>query len=199
MGFSQFELNDYFTGSAFLAWLRMDNLQKYAGHSSNSWHQLQFQFVKQTIQRMTDIGITPVLPAFTGFMPRTAPFLPHLDPTDPFFQKVGVELLNKTINLLNLISHYYACDLFNEMTPPISDLEYLTDVNVGIFQIMQTVDSKAVWVMQACLFLSSFWTIDRVRNYLSKVPIGRLILLDLYSETLPQYLLFESFYGHYYI
>ncbi|CAF1384654.1 unnamed protein product [Rotaria sp. Silwood1] len=163
MGFSQFELNDYFTGSAFLAWLRMDNLQKHAAPLSNSWHQLQFQLVKQTIQRMTDIGITP------------------------------------TINLLNLISHYYACDLFNEMTPPISDLEYLTDVNVGIFQIMQTVDSKAVWVMQACLFLSSFWTIDRVRNYLSKVPIGRLILLDLYSETLPQYLLFESFYGHYYI
>ncbi|CAF4022377.1 unnamed protein product, partial [Rotaria sordida] len=28
---------------------------------------------------------------------------------------------------------------------------------------------------------------------------GRLILLDLYSEALPQYLLFESFYGHYYI
>ncbi|CAF4536255.1 unnamed protein product [Rotaria sp. Silwood1] len=191
MGFSQFELNDYFTGSAFLAWLRMDNLQKYAGHSSNSWHQLQFQFVKQTIQRMTDIGITPVLPAFTGFMPRTAPLR---FPSAKFHYSS-----DWTINLLNLISHYYACDLFNEMTPPISDLEYLTDVNVGIFQIMQTVDSKAVWVMQACLFLSSFWTIDRVRNYLSKVPIGRLILLDLYSETLSQYLLFESFYGHYYI
>ncbi|CAF1422691.1 unnamed protein product, partial [Rotaria sordida] len=221
MGFPQSELDDYFTGPAFLAWSRMGNLQKHGGPLSNNWHQSQFQLAKQIIQRMTDIGIIPVLPAFTGFMPRTAPLrfpsaifhyssdwvgfgcnescLSYLDPTDPFFQKVGIELLNETINMLNLTSHYYSCDLFNEMTPPISDLEYLADVNAGIFQVMQTVDPNAVWIMQAWLFLSSFWTLDRVRSYLSKVPIGRLILLDLYSEALPQYLLFESFYGHYYI
>ncbi|CAF4125837.1 unnamed protein product, partial [Rotaria sordida] len=219
MGFPQSELDDYFTGPAFLAWSRMGNLQKHGGPLSNNWHQSQFQLAKQIIQRMTDIGIIPVLPAFTGFMPRTAPLrfpsaifhyssdwvgfgcnescLSYLDPTDPFFQKVGIELLNETINMLNLTSHYYSCDLFNEMTPPISDLEYLADVNAGIFQVMQTVDPNAVWIMQAWLFLSSFWTLDRVRSYLSKVPIGRLILLDLYSEALPQYLLFESFYEHY--
>jgi alpha-N-acetylglucosaminidase len=28
---------------------------------------------------------------------------------------------------------------------------------------------------------------------------GQLILLDLFSETIPQYSRFESFYGHYYI
>ncbi|CAF3670333.1 unnamed protein product [Rotaria sordida] len=221
MGFPQSELDDYFTGPAFLAWFRMGNLQKHAGPLSNSWHQSQFQLAKQIIQRMTDIGIIPVLPAFTGFMPRTAPSrfplakfhyssdwvgfgcnescLPYLDPTDPFFQKVGVELLNETITLLNLTSHYYACDLFNEMTPPISDLEYLADVNAGIIQVMQTVDPNAIWVMQAWLFLSNFWTADRVKSYLSKVPIGHLILLDLFSEAIPQYSRFESFYGHYYI
>ena len=71
--------------------------------------------------------------------------------------------------------------------------------------------------MQAWLFLSGFWTPDRAKSYLSKVPIvwislffcsnldryfsfqGRLILLDLFSEVLPQYSRFESFYGHYYI
>ncbi|CAF2721028.1 unnamed protein product [Rotaria sp. Silwood2] len=241
MGFSQSELDDYFTGPAFLAWFRMGNLQKHAGPLSNSWHQSQFQLAKQIIQRLTDIGIIPVLPAFTGFMPRTAPSrfpsakfhyssdwvgfgcneswfvfecyeiifinkkqiiyfsLPYLDPTDAFFQKVGVELLNETITLLNLTSHYYACDLFNEMTPPISDLDYLADINAGIIQVMQTVDPSAIWVMQAWLFLSGFWTVDRVKSYLSKVPIGHLILLDLFSEAIPQYSRFESFYGHYYI
>ncbi|CAF1180962.1 unnamed protein product [Adineta steineri] len=221
MGFPQTELDDYFTGPAFLAWFRMGNLQKHGGPLSNRWHQSQFQLAKQIIQRMTDIGIIPVLPAFTGFMPRTAPLrfpsarfhnssswdgfgcnescLPYLDPTDSFFQKVGVELLNETITLLNLTSHFYACDLFNEMTPPTSDLEYLADVNAGIFQAMKTVDPDAVWVMQAWLFLSKFWKPDRVQSYLSKVPIGHLILLDLFSESSPQYSRFESFYGHYYI
>jgi alpha-N-acetylglucosaminidase len=69
--------------------------------------------------------------------------------------------------------------------------------------------------MQAWLFLSDFWTPDRVKSYLSKVPIvrvlvffslryisslqGHMILLDLFSESIPQYSRFESFYGHYYI
>ncbi|UJR34018.1 hypothetical protein I4U23_021432 [Adineta vaga] len=221
MGFTQLELDEYFTGPAFLAWLRMGNLQKHGGPLSQSWHQSQFQLAKQIIQRMTDIGIIPVLPAFTGFMPRTAPkrfptakfyyssdwngfgcndsCLPYLDPTDPFFQQVGVALLNETVTSLNIVSHFYACDLFNEMTPPISDLNYLADVNAGIIQTMQTVDPYAIWVMQAWLFLSDFWTPDRVKSYLSKVPEGHLILLDLFSEARPQYSRFQSFYGHYYI
>lgn len=51
----------------------MGNLQKHAGPLSPSWHQAQYQLAKQIIQRMTEIGIIPVLPAFTGFMPQTAP------------------------------------------------------------------------------------------------------------------------------
>ena len=139
--------------------LRMGNLQKHAGPLSDKWHQSQLLLAKQIIQRMTDLGIIPVLPAFTGFMPRAAPTyshdphvgfsndscaldvslrpnsiihpigsdsaamnpgqlflislmttmdtsssLPYLDPTDPFFQTVGADLLNevKSIFLFSL-------------------------------------------------------------------------------------------------
>jgi alpha-N-acetylglucosaminidase len=51
----------------------MGNLQKHGGPLPQSWHEAQFALAKQIIKRMTDIGIIPVLPAFTGFMPRTAP------------------------------------------------------------------------------------------------------------------------------
>jgi len=51
----------------------MGNLQKHAGPLSQRWHQAQFELAKQIIARMNEIGIIPVLPAFTGFMPRTAP------------------------------------------------------------------------------------------------------------------------------
>ncbi len=51
----------------------MGNLQKHAGPLPSRWNQAQFQLAKQIIERMTEIGIIPVLPAFTGFMPRTAP------------------------------------------------------------------------------------------------------------------------------
>lgn len=52
---------------------RMGNLQKHGGPLSQSWLTNQFQLAKQINTRMVDLGIVPVLPAFTGFMPRTAP------------------------------------------------------------------------------------------------------------------------------
>jgi alpha-N-acetylglucosaminidase len=50
----------------------MGNLQKHAGPLPQSWLEAQFLLAKQIVQRMSDIGIMPVLPAFTGFMPRSA-------------------------------------------------------------------------------------------------------------------------------
>jgi hypothetical protein len=52
---------------------RMGNLQKHAGPLSANWHESQLLLARQIIQRMADLGIIPVLPAFTGFMPRAAP------------------------------------------------------------------------------------------------------------------------------
>lgn len=51
----------------------MGNLQKHAGPLSQSWLTTQFELAKQINARMMELGIIPVLPAFTGFMPRTAP------------------------------------------------------------------------------------------------------------------------------
>lgn len=51
----------------------MGNLQKHAGPLSQRWHQSQFELAKQIIARMNELGIIPVLPAFTGFMPQSAP------------------------------------------------------------------------------------------------------------------------------
>lgn len=51
----------------------MGNLQKHGGPLPQNWLMSQYELAKQIIARMTQIGIIPVLPAFTGFMPRTAP------------------------------------------------------------------------------------------------------------------------------
>ena len=51
----------------------MGNLQRHGGPLSQKWHQAQFALAKQIVARMSEIGIIPVLPAFTGFLPRTAP------------------------------------------------------------------------------------------------------------------------------
>lgn len=63
-------LDGWFTGPAFFAWQRMGNIQKWGGPLSFSGfvepqHQLQIQIMA----RMRLLGITPVLPAFAGFLP----------------------------------------------------------------------------------------------------------------------------------
>ena len=60
-------------GCSCLGRHRMGNLQKHGGPLPSSWLVSQFNLAKQIIGRMTELGIIPVLPAFTGFMPRTAP------------------------------------------------------------------------------------------------------------------------------
>ena len=42
---------------------------------------------------------------------------------------------------------------------------------------------------------SGFWTYDNVKYYLSGVDDSNLIILDLYSEILPEYQDYDSFFG----
>jgi len=52
-----------------------------------------------------------------------------------------------------------------------------------------------VWLMQAWLFLDAFWTQDRIQAYLGAIPDDRLWILDLQSESRPQWQRTGSFHG----
>lgn len=67
---SEAEIDDYFSGPAFLAWNRMGNIQKWSGPLSESWHQQQARLQKLILNRMTMFGMFPVTPGFAGHIPR---------------------------------------------------------------------------------------------------------------------------------
>jgi hypothetical protein len=50
--------------------------------------------------------------------------------------------------------------------------------------------------MQAWLFHSGFWTPGAVQAFLGAVPLGRMLILDLNTETGPVWNKFDAFYGH---
>lgn len=56
-------------GSAFLSWARMGNLQKWMGPPSVQWLENQRQLAVQILDRMEELWMEPVLPAFAGFLP----------------------------------------------------------------------------------------------------------------------------------
>ena len=74
-------------------------------------------------------------------------------------------------------------------------LDYIQKTGEAIYSAMTKSDSKAVWVMQAWLFLSNFWQEPQIKAILSSTPLGSMILLDLDSTYREQYSRTKSYFG----
>lgn len=212
------EIDEHFGGPAFLPWSRMGNIRGFGGPLTAHWHYKSLRLQHRILQRMRGLGIIPVLPAFAGHVPRAfarlfpnakmtkidswnkfedrfcCPYL--LDPMDELFQTVGEMFLRAYIEEFGT-DHIYNCDTFNENEPGSSELTYLGNISRSIFSVMSNVDPQAIWLMQGWLFVHefTFWTEPRVKTFLTSVPIGKMIVLDLQSEQFPQYGRLKSYYG----
>ena len=92
--------------------------------------------------------------------------------------------------------HIYNIDTFNEMQPASSDPAYLASTSKAVYTGLRAADKRAVWLMQGWLFRNSrFWNRDTVHAYLSGVPNDGMIILDLYTEELPLWSKFDSYFG----
>lgn len=223
-GFTNEHLEGFLSGHAFLPWNRFGNVQ-------GSWNatfdfklaKRQLDLQKKIVNRMVELGMTPILPAFTGFVPREVRNLyPEanvvnstrwndfptmnsnttiLEPLDPLFQSIQKAFLEKQKKYLGDVTHMYTLDTFNENTPISGDLQYLRDVSAGTLNSIKTVNPSAVWVMQGWLFYyeSDFWTDDRIEAYLSGAPKGDMLILDLFSDHCPQWERTKSYYGHHWV
>ncbi|MBN3323484.1 ANAG acetylglucosaminidase, partial [Atractosteus spatula] len=218
LGLNQSEIDSFFTGPAFLAWNRMGNLFRWGGPLPQSWHLKQLYLQYRILDRMRSLGMIPVLPAFSGNVPeaitrifpqanvtKLSPWSHFncsyscayvLDPRDPLFQRIGALFLSQLLKQFGS-DHIYNTDTFNEMTPSSSDPTYLSAVSHAVFTSMTAVDPQAVWLMQGWLFVhdAAFWQPAQVRALLHGVPLGRMIVLDLFAESVPAYSFTQSFYG----
>eukprot|EP00775_Hariotina_reticulata_P004459 gene4459-4715_t len=221
LGLTQQQLQDFFPGPAFLAWGRMGNIQGYAGPLPESYMAKQLSLAQRVVQRMREFGMTPVYPAFAGFVPRAlaelhpeaaltpasnwchfpasycCPLL--LDPSDPLFADIGAAYIRTLRSHLGWdTASYYIADTFNEMKPASSSPEYLSGVSASVFAGMTAADPHATWVMQAWLFFSDarFWQPAQVQALLGGVPRGRMLLLDLFAEEHPVWSRTSALYGH---
>lgn len=221
VGLSNSEIAQFLTGPAFLPWNRFGNEQgAWGGDLPMQWVDDQFTLQKRLLPRMLELGMTPILPAFTGFVPPA--MIAHypnasivngsawsgfptaltrdsfLEPFDPLFAQMQKSFLSKQQKAYGNISHFYTLDQYNENDPFSGDLSYLANVTSGTFASLREADPEAIWVMQGWLFFSSqdFWTDERVEAYLGGVPGNdSMIVLDLYSEAQPQWNRTSSYFG----
>jgi len=137
-GLSEADLAAYFSGPAFTPWQRMGNLEGHLAPLPAAWIDKKRDLQRQILERMRSLGMSPILPAFGGYVPK-AFALKHpkariyrmragpgfhetywLDPGDPLF----AHLLGRFLALYTETygpGTYYLADSFNEMTPPIAE------------------------------------------------------------------------------
>ncbi|KAK1240377.1 hypothetical protein MKX07_004405 [Trichoderma sp. CBMAI-0711] len=220
-GFSDDDIADFFTGPAFLAWNHFGNLQgSWSSSLPFEWVDDQFALQKKIVKRMVELGITPILPAFPGFVPRAAPrVLPDaqllhsikwagfpeiytedtfLDPVDPLFAQMQRSFITKQQQAYGNVTSFYTLDQFNEMIPPSGDVAYLRNVSSNTWKALKSADPNAIWVFQAWLFAqnTTFWTNERIEAYLGGVTADSdMLILDIWSESMPQWQRAQSYYG----
>lgn len=219
-GFSDHDISTFLSGPAFQPWNRFGNIQgSWGGPLPHSWLDGQFELNKKIVARMVDLGMTPVLPSFTGFVPlQIGKYYPDaafvrgdqwnyfppkytnvtfLEPFDPLFAKMQKTFLQKQQEAYGEVSHIYTLDQYNEIDPYSGKLDYLRNVTKNTVQALKGADPDAVWLLQGWLFFSSidFWTTDRVEAYLGGVDDSDMLILDLWSESEPQWQRTNSYFG----
>ncbi|KAH7431001.1 hypothetical protein KP509_08G024500 [Ceratopteris richardii] len=215
------DLGEFFGGPAFLAWARMGNLHGWGGPLTQEWLDSQLDLQREILSYMHQLGMTPVLPAFSGNVPSSLKrIFPSanisqlgnwntvsgderwcctylLDPNDELFVEIGKMFIEQQIEEFGDITHIYNCDTFNENEPPTSDPSYIASLGTAVYKAMQAGDHQAVWLMQGWLFSSdsSFWQPPQMQALLHAVPLGKLIILDLFADVKPIWKNSNNFYG----
>lgn len=213
LGFTDKDLAGFFSGPAYFNWFWMGNLDGWGGPLPQSWMKNHEALQKKILAYGRALGMTPILPAFTGHVPPAFarkypsakiattswvgfPEVSILDPNDPMFTEIGKRFLKEEIRTFGT-DHLYSSDTFNENTPPTADSMFLNNVSKKIYQSMTDIDPAAKWVMQGWLFYASadFWKPSKIKALLHAIPNDKMIILDLWSESNPVWNKTEAYYG----
>jgi alpha-N-acetylglucosaminidase len=214
MGFSEDELSTFFCGPSYFSWFWMGNLDGWGGPLPLSWMNSHKDLQLKILQRQRQLGMKPILPAFTGHVP--AAFKKRfpsaklkqtnwnngfadtyiLDSEDPMFATIAKKFIELQTKFYGT-DHLYSADTFNENEPPSDEPAYLSGLSKRVYEGMKEADSLATWVMQGWLFYSDrkFWKAPQIEALLNAVPNNRMILLDLAAEIEPVWKRTDAFYG----
>lgn len=216
-GMTEGQLEEFFTGPAFLPWNRMGNLRGWGGPLGRDWERQDSLLQKRILARMRKLGMSPVTPGFNGIVPPEIvalhPGVEHykLRAWGHFSEKYSASSLlsfqsdlarNISDTFLRIYSgiygesNFFAVDTFNEMHPPRDDPAYLGDYGREMSSWLASFDPDAIWVMQGWLFRDDgYWTREKAAALLDAVPTGRMLVLDLASTTNPEFDRLDSYFG----
>ena len=231
LGLNENEILDYFSGPAHFPWNRMGNIGSWDGPPPVSFFEKQIQLTHLMLKRMGELEMHPIVHAFAGFVPKgISRIYPNeevrkmgwggfdekvhiLAPKSKLFGKIGKLYIEEWEREFGK-GEFYLADSFNEMDVPLSDdpdiaKEELAAYGEAVYKPIKEANPDAVWVMQGWTFPyhrdkdgQLFWTPDRLRAMMSKIPDDKLMLLDMANEYNALYWkidysweMYEGFFG----
>ncbi len=203
LGLSQGEIDAWFCGPAHLPWMRMGNISGHDGPLPPEWQEGQLALQHRILNRMRELGMTPICPGFSGFVPEALKrHYPHarlvqtkwgerfhnwmLSPDDPLFSRISQMFIREWEKEFGTCSHYLV-DSFNEMELPFPPhgsrerYERLAQYGEAVYRALEAASPGATWVMQGWMFgyQRDIWDTRTLAALLSRVPDDRMLLLDM--------------------
>ncbi len=204
LGLTDEEIADYMVGPAHFPWMRMGNISHHDGPLPAEWHDGQVELQHKILDKMRALGMSPICPAFAGFVPQAMKRLyPDLklmemswsggafhnwmiDPQNGLFAEIGRMFIEEWEAEFGKCD-YYLADSFNEMDipfPPKGDparYKLLADYGEKVYEAIRGGNPDAVWVMQGWMFgyQKYIWDYETLEALVSRVPDDKMLLLDL--------------------
>lgn len=202
-GYTKDEANAFVAGPSFQAWWGMNNLEGWGGPNPDWWYERQKTLAGQIVTRMRELGMSPVLPGFSGMVPSnfttktgiaskdqggwcyfTRPYI--LDPNTEDFKTMAARYYSILKDVMGT-SVYYSMDPFHEgaNTTGIDVDGAYTAIYNAMKAANTDIDEK--WVIQYWQWSGNQYKV------LDKVAQGDLIVLDLFSDGHTH---FNEYKGH---
>ena len=218
-GVSQKGIDEMFCGPAYGPWQWMGNINNHNNPQPQEYIAKNAELQKQCLLRMEELGMTPVVPGFSGFVPREfaenhKDFDIHksagwagfrddqkswwLSPKTEAFKEIAIDMVREYTNFYGP-QKYFLVDSFNELAVPITGdkNEDLKEYGRKSYEALKAGIEDAVWLMQGWLFSYSrhFWTHEATEAFLSEVPNDKMIIIDLGTERYKGWEDHKAFYG----
>jgi len=204
IGYTQKEVSEFICGPAYFAWQWMQNLDGWGGPLPKWWFGERIELGQRINARMRELGIDPVIPGFSGMVPRdfqskfpssrpihqgewchfSRPSL--LLPEDPNYDTVSDIYYEELQRLYGSDIQYFSMDPFHEggKTDGVDLPAYAKAVQSSLLRCQP----KAKWVFQA-------WEGNPKRELLRNIDPEHALVLDLWCESKPAWKQTEGFYG----
>ena len=224
IGVTEADINDYIAGPGFMAWFAMNNLEGWGSTINSSstgvemdgnpdwWYTRQEQLCRNMMQRMRELGMQPVIPGFSGQVPKCltgyttidgfsggdvvtvgswASNFPHpgvVNPSTNSYKNLA-DVYYKHLHDVMGISEFYSIDPFHEMSAPVAANVLYPNImsHLDRCYALETAEERAKFnAPELPKWIIQYWQGTPVTGAFSAMSSygDRFIALDLFADNI---------------